>query len=256
MKKLSVLSSSLVAGLALLMAVPALSDDDHRRDDRGRDYDRRDDRGRDYDRRDYGRRRDYDRRDYGRRRDYDRRDYGRRDDRRRDYDRRDYGRRDDRGRDYGHGRRGGFFRGDRGGHRYRPHAPVVVRPWHNRYHRRPDFRFDVILSDLFRTNQAFEIGSTYLSNAGDFDVIPVRECGLRAVQIYTKRADAYIDYIVVNTADGNSIELDRNEYYDAESFSNWVDLPGFTSCVTDVVVVGRTVSSAFSQAEVEVIGRR
>jgi hypothetical protein len=104
---------------------------------------------------------------------------------------------------------------------------------------------------------SYELGATFLSQMNDYDIIPVRDCGIRAIQLVVQRADAYIDSIVVNFSNGSSMELDRNEYYEDSTVSPWIDLPGFSQCVNEVVVVGSTTSSHFGgQAEVQVYGLR
>jgi hypothetical protein len=109
------------------------------------------------------------------------------------------------------------------------------------------------------------IGQTYLGLNGqsDYDMIPVRECGVDQVQIGSQVNDSIIDSIVVFYQDGTQHQVDVNQYVEAGAYTGQYELPRWsdnngTSCITNIAVIGRTNDARYTgqQALVQVLGIR
>lgn len=107
------------------------------------------------------------------------------------------------------------------------------------------------------------LGTTSLAvNAEDYDVIPVQQCGIRQINLRVMYNDAIINEVVVNYRDGGlPSEIDIDGYFSPDSSLGemWLDLPGVERCVSDIVIIGRTVGDHLydrQEASVEVFGER
>jgi hypothetical protein len=121
--------------------------------------------------------------------------------------------------------------------------------------------FDIFFNTYRTYGNVRELGSTFLNRGStDYDVIPVRECGLREVTVHVRRAAANIDQIRVEFDDGSEQYLDVGRFF-PEGYYETEDLSGYRRCVRNVVVIGDTAydsgndGSYGDQAEVELIGR-
>lgn len=147
-------------------------------------------------------------------------------------------------------------------HVFRYSAPIVWnRPFRARWTLVSPTYFDYEITRLMRAGRVVELGSTRLSRFGtDFDLIhvsPYVECGIKQVRIRVQGQNAQIDHIVLTFANGQTEEIDTAEYYFAGGMSAWKDLPGYSRCINDISVIGRTTTGgAYDQALVEVYGLR
>jgi hypothetical protein len=116
----------------------------------------------------------------------------------------------------------------------------------------------VKLQHRLQRRSAELLGSTRLSTRGDFDVIRVRECGIREVQLKVDGEDAIIDHLIVSFSDHQSQTLDYAKYFGTGVIGAERDLNGNRRCVKNIVVVGMTVDRQRppNQATVQVYGIR
>lgn len=174
----------------------------------------------------------------------------------RDHDR-DWRERENRRERSRHWRNHGQIRTHRGRTVFHPHQPWIIR--------QPSVRItfngvnlDVMYRDRIRRGEILELGSAFLSHQQDHEMIPVRECGLRRIQLSARRNHANIDRVVVFFSDGDTDELEVRSFLAEGSHSGWLDLPGYRRCVSAISLIGDTEGSRydFDQAEIEVFGLR
>lgn len=145
---------------------------------------------------------------------------------------------------------------------YHPPVRLVFPPPVVFYRPIPNVVFVDVLADWRLTRRIDFLGSTALEvNEQDYDVIPVEQCGITKLNFYVKHNDAVIKQVIVNYRDGGEpTEVDVNAHFYASAYAQeWIDLPGYERCVSDVIVIGNTVGDIGEgnrQAVIEVYGER
>lgn len=148
---------------------------------------------------------------------------------------------------------------------YRPAPDWRIRPYSRRVIYTPGFNFNFWISSQYgygsynNFNQPYieELGSTSLEMRTDFDLIPVRECGLNRIALNVLYNDVNLDHVVIHFANGEQSTIDLNSWYQEGGSSGWIDLAGYDRCVNAISVVGNTVyDRSHVEGVVQVWGRR
>jgi hypothetical protein len=98
-----------------------------------------------------------------------------------------------------------------------------------------------LISGVANADRQELLGSTYISNGHDYDVVQIHSCGFErdmvaALQLRFSGDAVKIEYLEVEYGNGERDQLNVREYFNPGQATRWMDLRGAARCVKNVKI--------------------